>query len=185
VHLSLAGPGTFAAQLPFSQHFVDYVKQFDFSLTGRKWDPEAKVWRFGMGCYDQVGGRAGQGAWRGVAWCVGCRLVCGVQSGGEAGRSGGLKQGPADGAPKPAAPAQVVAALRAVGYRVLDIPDRLLQQQEGGAGEHGEPPGSVPLLPPHEVEQLLAKHLPPDLFGRLYPFQQEGVRFGLQRCAAG
>ena len=84
--------------------------------------------------------------------------------------------------PPPLPLAQVVAALRAVGYQVADIPGRLRQQQEAGPGQHGEPPGQVALLPPQQVDALLAEHLPPELLGRLYSFQQDGVRFGLQRC---
>jgi SNF2 family DNA or RNA helicase len=72
----------------------------------------------------------------------------------------------------------VVAALRAVGHSVADVPGRLRQLEE-------QPQAlQVPLLPPDQVAQLLAQHLPGELWGRLYPFQQDGVRFGLQRWGA-
>jgi hypothetical protein len=63
--MALAGPGEFAAQLRFSQHFVNFVKLMGYGQTGRKWDRDAKVWKFALGCYDQVGRLVWGGGGRG------------------------------------------------------------------------------------------------------------------------
>ena len=57
----------------------------------------------------------------------------------------------------------------------------------------GDPPGSTPkdyssalkvkpppVCPDAEVSALIQQHLPAATFSRLYPFQQQGVRFGLK-----
>lgn len=68
VALSLAEQGWFAAQTAFSQHFIDFVKSFLFSVSGRKWDKDSKSWCFKMEVYEQVGG-GGEVAGL-VQWCV-------------------------------------------------------------------------------------------------------------------
>jgi hypothetical protein len=70
--------------------------------------------------------------------------------------------------------------------RVNPIPPHTLRRFAGGAGASPSPsPGCPPRAqrtPQEEVEARLAR-LPPGLWARLYPFQQEGVRFGLSRGA--
>lgn len=69
-----------------------------------------------------------------------------------------------------------------MGYTVQPLAGKMLKL--AAAGEEGcsqEGGGEVPLLPDSEVQALVERYIPQDKWDQLYPFQQEGVRFGLRR----
>jgi hypothetical protein len=68
----------------------------------------------------------------------------------------------------------VAAHLVARGFYVEPVPPSALLL---AAGAHP----SVPIAPDLGVEAVLSLRLPPELWGRLMPFQQEGVRFAIAR----
>lgn len=81
---------------------------------------------------------------------------------------------------------QVLAALQAVGYIVQPLPEKVLRlaaAREAGGGVEEAYAGLVPLLPDEEVQELVERHIPDEKWQQLYVFQQEGVRYGLRRCA--
>eukprot|EP00887_Chlorella_sp_A99_P006963 scaffold2.g6963.t1 len=144
---------------PFNKEVNEFIKQY-----GAWWDCERRVWVCRMCSYDGLlaalqastpqarGGAAAAAARR----CVHCLPA-------------------------------LLRACAEIGCTVhaTPIPTEALQMAEpgsqgAGAGAAGSAFAVQPVLPEDEVEARLGS-LPPELWSRLYPFQQEGVRFGVAR----